>query len=263
VPRGSRYGSRTFEEDLAAAEKHVWADWEQARVFAHKGLVGKGREQAVAKFLVDHLPTRFGVATGEAIDFLDNRTSQLDVIVYDRSSNTPLAGSAGGGNELLPAEALLAVIEVKSVLNSHELRACLKAAGRLRKLKPYKSKFIDARTSGKAATDGMPRCMFTVFAYQTDLVEATWPKSEWTRLLALAKEENTDPAMIDRVLILNRGLINPLRRTARSKSGSGGDVLLEWFLHLTNFLRREAPRRKGVDWQQYAAKYHPGWQRLD
>ncbi len=89
-------------------------DAARAENFEHRGLKGNERSAALGEFLNRHLPAVFVVGKGEAIDFRDRRTGELDLFVYDRST----AASIQSSNEstLIPAEAIYAVVEVKSVL---------------------------------------------------------------------------------------------------------------------------------------------------
>ena len=59
---------------------------------------------SLAAFLRDHLSKRFSVAKGEVIDFKDNRTGQLDLVIYDAHTNAVVR--RGQENWLVPAEAL-------------------------------------------------------------------------------------------------------------------------------------------------------------
>ena len=68
---------------------------------------------------------------------------------------------------------------------------------------------------------------------------------------------------IDRVLVLDRGIQVPPSATGRS-APDGKEMLREWFLHMSNFLIREADRRPAFDLQSYARRAkNSGWVRLE
>ena len=244
----------TFADALAHAEKELWLGLERTGAFAHAGTKGSEREEALAQFLREHLPTRFGVASGEAFDAKRGRSGQLDVVIYDQFQVAPLP--AGTKSVLLPAEALLAVIEVKTLLKRSELTKCFRSVKKLAALKPYKDKrFVPARSGGAAAEDANPRCLYTVFAFGTDLGEANWLDKEWERVRDVAREVKAPLELVDRVVVLNRGMLSPPSSVGYATSGGADHELLsEWFVQLTNFLFREARRRPPFEWMPYASK---------
>jgi len=114
-------GSEIFRGVLEAARKQLLLDFDTSKGFAHSGIKGEERAEALAVFLKSRLPPAFGITTGEVIDNGDRRTGQLDLIIYDQTVTQ--AVHTGRKNELFPCEAVYAVIEVKSVLNRGEVRA--------------------------------------------------------------------------------------------------------------------------------------------
>src|ERR1700730_17738788 len=101
-------GSNELGQILKLAEDQLWVDFEQSGAFKHRGNRGTGREQAVVKFLNEHLPGRFRVATGEIVDVGGERSGQVDILGYDRLQTAPLLIQADG-RVLIGAEAVLAV----------------------------------------------------------------------------------------------------------------------------------------------------------
>lgn len=91
----------------------------------HSGIVGQEGERIVAGFLRERLPSSIGVTTGEIIDIEGGRSKQTDVIVYD-ALRTPMIFSGEERNtNVVPAEGVLAVIEVKTHLRSGDIEGCL------------------------------------------------------------------------------------------------------------------------------------------
>jgi hypothetical protein len=114
--------SRTLE--LTAAELQV--KFEKVRyAFEHNGLVGQEGEKIVAKFLRERLPGSIGVTTGEVLDVEGGRSRQTDVVLYDAMRTPMLFTGEGKDTHVVPAEGVLAVIEVKTRLRSSDLEGCL------------------------------------------------------------------------------------------------------------------------------------------
>ena len=80
VKRASRRPSAVFKDVLEQAEQRLALDAAAAANFEHKGLRGNERAAALADFLGLHLPSVFSVAKGEAIDFGDRRSGELDLL---------------------------------------------------------------------------------------------------------------------------------------------------------------------------------------
>jgi hypothetical protein len=67
----------------------------------------------VADFLQQRLPQAYGFSLkGEAVDYLDSRSGEIDIAIFDKIRNAPLSDDP----IWLLVESLLAVIEVKSPL---------------------------------------------------------------------------------------------------------------------------------------------------
>jgi hypothetical protein len=259
MPRGAKDPSEVFASVLAKARDQLLLEGKDAREFEQKGIRGDERAAALRKFLCEHLPTRFSVTKGEVIDYADARSSQLDLIIYDAHGCAPI--KRGEENQLIPAEALYAVIEVKTTLDRRELLTCYKAAKNLRTLRPFKGQFVAPRKEG-AAADKNPRLMYAVFAYFSDLGENNWLEKEFRRVIAAAKEQEADVDAIDRVFVLSRGLIVPGDAAGKEEQLQETSVFLDFYLHVVNFLAREVKRRPPVDWQMYGPQTSPDWKRL-
>jgi hypothetical protein len=196
------------------------------------------------------------------VDYRGEQSGQLDVIIYDASINAPLLRSDEPGRDILPAEAALAVLEVKSLLSGQELASCLHSAARVNRLRPYKRQFARRRRGGIGADDGDPRFAYHVFAYETDLVVNNWPQNEWSRLYSEAEITGVSMDLIDRIMILSRGQLDPEARVAESVSSGDRVSILQWHLALSNFITRETRRRRPVDWQLYSGREQGFWKRI-
>jgi hypothetical protein len=252
---------RTFDQLLAEAEEQIWVGFRRARAKAHRGNRGASREETLRRFLSSQLPARFGVTTGEAVDAGERRSGQLDIVIFDRNLTAPLLTEDSG--DLLPAESLLAVVEVKSTLTQDELETCATAAKAISRLRPYGHAFVGPRQRGIAADDGRHRCQYSIVAFESNLGQRDWVENEWRRFKAAADGVGVARDRIDRVLVLDRGMLVPPSATARSTTGAGKGMLREWFLHMSNFLVREAARRPDFDFQAYGRRRrNSGWRKL-
>jgi hypothetical protein len=259
MPRGLRKASAVFKEVLNQASKQLEVESAKAKTFQHRGIRGDERAAALASFFREHLSGAFGVAKGEAIDCFDNQTGQLDILIFDKYASAPI--STQSENVLIPAEGLLAVLEVKTTLTQDELQRASASAQKVRQLRPFKNRFVAPRIDGKPAEDGTFRCFYGVFAYDTNLGEDDWLKKEFARVTVAAAKAKTSLDSIDIVAVLSRGLIRP-GKPAGKTNDSPEATFLEFYLHVINFLSREYPRRPPVDWQNYTTKTAKGWTTL-
>ena len=248
------------------AQQRLLLDSDDAADFEHKGIRGDERASAFAEFFRERLPDRFGVEKGEAIDYLDSRTGQLDFVIFDRARCGPIR--VGLENLLLPCEAMYAVIEVKSRITQDELDKCFTAASKVRELKPFKQPFIGTRKKPNGATSNEERdrcrCLYLVFGYTSNLGnDSDWLQKEYGRLGTAARSTGVSLDYIDRLIVLDRGIINPPSVRGKWATGSGSSIFLECYLHIVNFLMRESARRRPVDWQMYGPRTASGWQSLD
>lgn len=87
----------------------------------HAGLKGGAAEEILAKFLRQRLPASLGITTGHVVDAHGTLSKQADVIVYDTLRTPILFESALDGWDVVPAEGVVAVIEVKMHLTAPDL----------------------------------------------------------------------------------------------------------------------------------------------
>jgi hypothetical protein len=234
------------------------ADFLKTDQFKHALTKGEEREAPIQKFLLQNLPEGFGIISGEAVDPWGEHSPQLDLIVFDRIRNIPFYS---GKAAILPAEALLASFEIKSILTKAEIERSLKAAMKLKSLKPFKRPLIDKKRRQNSRLDQC-RYFHVLFAYRTDLEAADWLASEYKRLVETANQSGTDPSSIDRIYVAKRGLIHPQRNRGVVENENNGLGLMNLFSHLLNFVVRENSNRTSVPYDQYFGRLATDWKSL-
>jgi hypothetical protein len=249
-----------YRQLLAAAENSLWTSFEASGALKHSLSQGESREAAIASFLRAQLSTRFGVTSGEAVDAEGRSSTQLDVMIFDAHGVPKLY--SGAAASILPVEGLLSVIEVKTELRSKDVAAVCHAVNKLAELRPYGEQFVTPRTGGKPRAAGSLRCMYTLFAFSSDLSPENWPQNEWDRLIRTAAAKGTDLRRLDRVVVLDRGLIMPGSSRARTTRDEDKTLLGEWFVHLTQFLTREISKRRPFEWHPYEEVSGRPWMSL-
>lgn len=111
---------------LAAAADSMWATFKASAASSRPDHKGGPREQQVRQFLKERLPPKWGVTRGHVFFSGDTTSQEFDVIVYD-ALNCPSWTLDGSDDprRLIPLEAVIGVIEVKSTLDDHTLRAAI------------------------------------------------------------------------------------------------------------------------------------------
>jgi hypothetical protein len=81
----------------------------------HDGTMGEVNEDHFIDFLKEHLPKRYCVDKGIAIDSKGHTSDQIDIIIYDNQYTPILLFQKS--HRYIPAEAIYAVFECKSTIN--------------------------------------------------------------------------------------------------------------------------------------------------
>jgi hypothetical protein len=258
-PRGTRKQNEALGSVLEEAESNLLAAFKKSQKTKHKGLAGNARAKSIAEFLIARLPSAYGVVTGaEIVDYSDRRSGEMDIVIYDKQRNAVVSADP----LWLAAETLLAYVEVKTTLTKRELEKSFNGAKKVDALRPFKKRFTLNIAGGNAgAEDDQLRCFRTVFAFGTNLGSKGWLDKEWARVRSAATTTNVPLASIDRILVLDRGMLTPPSQTGTDQF-LVSSVFQQWVLNLVNFLARENARRKPWDWQMYVKKTSPGWRAL-
>src|SRR6476659_1599322 len=140
--------SDVLQHGFEAAAKQFSAEFLRSAPFKHALSKGEEREIPVQSFFREHLPRAFAVTKAEIVDLYETHSPQMDAVIYDQMRNTAFYS---GAISILPVEALLVSIEVKSTLTLEEIKTSVNSARKLRQLKPFKKKFVPVRRGGEAA----------------------------------------------------------------------------------------------------------------
>lgn len=252
-------GPEKFQHTLRVSEDSLWASFEDSRIYAQRGDIGDAREDGLAHFLQQRLPGRYAIASGEIVDTKGTQTGQTDIIIYDASMTAPLTR---GRHVILPAEALLAVVEVKSTLTLDELKKSVTGIKKVHALRPWDAPYgVINGIKGSVTEAQLPRVLTSIFAYESNLGESNWQVKELKRIRDTCKEMQLPVPCLDRVVVLNRGLINPAYGRVLLPGQKG--ALGHWFFHLVNFLTRETGRRRPFPWNDYHGHAGRAWIEVD
>lgn len=119
----NRQSNTTILEEYFANQSKILAQqYQSSSIAEHNPDTGSNRENILINWLNAHLPRMVHAQSGgKIIDSFDNRSKQVDVIVYD--SRMPTLG--GNEKTYFFVEGVVAAIEVKSELNKKSLSESL------------------------------------------------------------------------------------------------------------------------------------------
>lgn len=159
---------------VASSAKDIRGRLEQIRIAAtHAGLKGTAAEEILAEFLRERLPASLGVTTGQVVDRDGNLSKQVDVVIYDATRTPTLFTSPAGSWNVVPAEGVVAVIEVKMHLTVSDIPGVLSNCAAVLGLRrdayvgPAANRFdVHGRTYSE-----LPICYY-LFAFESDSMYA-------------------------------------------------------------------------------------------
>jgi hypothetical protein len=163
----------------------------------HAGEKGAEVEEILKQFLNEHLPQRFRAGSGIVLDTDNALSRQQDVIVYDALSS-PLYRYAPK-TQIVPMDAVVSVIEVKSNLTGAELADGYAKVASCKRLKKRPMQAEELRTNRSGAFHGTTGI---VFAFGSTLALET--------IIEHAKELNDEydsELWPEIIVVLDAGLI--------------------------------------------------------
>lgn len=241
----------------------------ESRQNDHDLLQGLDWQHSVGDALRSWLPSQYGVAWGQLIDVAGTTTGENDLIIYLTNATVGLLASLRGDADhrkpqLVPCEASLAVVEVKTVLKPDHHREAVRTGLQVRELRPYDGdRFVGVKSHGQAMLSTEHHIMRVLFAADSDLAPATWLEGEWRRHVSALREAGVHRAdVVDRIVVLGRGILNPINRKGLDARQNPENAIYQWCLHLLQHLERESKRRPPVDWLAYSGTGDDKWQTL-
>jgi hypothetical protein len=129
---------------------------------AHTGLRGDVAEASLRDLLQSLLPSWATVGRGKIIDTQGAQSRQIDVAIYSSFVMPGILLQSNLDHHLIPVEACINTVEVKTTLNADELRAAVENARSVRKL-------LHKDDIPRAARPVTSRPSCALFAFGTDL----------------------------------------------------------------------------------------------
>lgn len=155
----------SLREQFLGLSRVIKAEFEKiSSQIPHAGERGTSREEILTKsFLKKYLPERFSIGTGQI--FATNRqfSLQQDAVIYD-AFNCPLLLKSDRTN-LFPCESVYAVIEIKSKLNSFQLKDALE---KIVSAKTLPKRPLPLAIGPGIRAGGASRTLGAVFAYSLE-----------------------------------------------------------------------------------------------
>lgn len=140
---------------LKAHGAYLKAQYEASAAVGHNLEKGEWRETFIRNWLSEILPEKYGVTSGIVFSAADDDNSssqsrQQDIIIYDRVNCPRLFVNATQADlpKCIPIESVYCTIEVKSQLDSVELKRALTNFSSVRKLQKHPLGFVDSLIKG-------------------------------------------------------------------------------------------------------------------
>jgi hypothetical protein len=220
----------------------------------HRGNKGGSREETLRQFFRERFPTAYAITEGEVVDLNGLVSPQLDLMFYNQSTNFALNADK---TSILPAETLLASVEVKTTLSRIEIEKSIVAATKLRALKPFNKPLGGTDVGDGPQGIRIARYYHCLFSYDSDLSEKDWMKREAERIRSACGGAH----LIDAVYVLNRGLLNIPANIGQLEDDSGG-AISNFYFSILNFIQRENGRRAETPFYRYVTHGTKAWIKL-
>jgi hypothetical protein len=193
-------GKETIAGYIAQAAELLRAEFENIRkTNPHAGEGGKEVENIVKEFLNRHMPQRFRATAGFVIDEHSEMSGHEDVLIYDALSSPVFRYREE--NQIISADAVAAVVEVKSVLNKKELENSFAKIAEVKKLHKRRISEMDQKaTESQLTTTGT---LGVIFGFDSDLKLVTVAQH-----CAELNEQYDTYLRPDVIVVLDSGVIN-------------------------------------------------------
>jgi hypothetical protein len=186
-----------LREKLKTRIASALAEVASASDIEHIEMRGDVAEHAFRELIGDLVPAWAKIGTGKIVDAQGGQSLQIDTAMYSPFVLPPILVHKKGDDLLIPVEACISTVEVKSRLNAAELRRAIANAHFVRALS-----YVGApHRQQKAMAANGPTCC--LLALSTDL--AADGKSELERYIEQDPQAMRTPAL-NMVCVLGRGL---------------------------------------------------------
>jgi hypothetical protein len=209
--------NRLYRNLMTERVRFAVASARAAAELEHAGVKGSIRETLIADLFRPLLPTDIGIATGIIISADDEQSAQQDIVFFDRRILPPLVFE---GPAIIPVEAALATIEVKSLLSSTELRKAMESAAIVQRMtrrsgvQDKHGNYVDPRILDEKGErlpnpEGPPASATTslLLALASDLTPDG--KAETERYIEVCHDA---PHALRGMCIIDRGFFGPTQR---------------------------------------------------
>lgn len=122
-----------FLETLKLSTKRIATDFEATKQVWHNASAGMLREKVIKDILKPYLPDCYGISGGLCYDYEENKSRQLDIILYDSLFSYRLP--FGSDFIVFPCESVYGNIEVKTTLNKDTIKESIENIASLKRLK--------------------------------------------------------------------------------------------------------------------------------
>jgi len=186
------------------------------------------------------MPPQFVVGTGQIISAWEQTSGQIDIVIYDRTVVPPVLLDQANG--IFPIEAVVATVEVKSILNATELRMAHDAAEKV-------AAFVHAPPVGMPthpASHAIEHVIPFVLAFDTDL--SPTGKSELERYESM--HSPNDPPLRG-LCVVERGFWTFGKTWSENSSSCTQGAVVGMVAALVNACQRVANTRLQPDLRDY------------
>lgn len=130
---------------------------------------GKYREYLVKKILSKIVPSKYEITNGFVIDSQNNKSDEMDIIIYDKSYVPPFFDET---YTVVPIESVIAVIQVKTTLNWGQLEAAIDNLNSIDKLKSkIGGKIISAKGANIIEEERFIAPYKIIVSYKSDIAK--------------------------------------------------------------------------------------------
>ena len=223
-----------LEEFSKNIRSQILVDFKTSELFEHNLLKGQNNESILIERLRTYLPKKYSLTTGKLFDSENNRSDEIDIIIYDNFHNSEIISLKRAS--LVPVEISFAVISVKTKLTKPELVGYRKKKGCICNIKTAKQL---KKINGLPLNLGSTKAEFSyaptigiIFAYDSPPI-FTVAKNF---IIGNRNESIEKNEQIDFICIFNKGIIINDKQNDRIKIISSSENEDEKYKTFLNFI---------------------------